>query len=116
MNVEELKENNRVRWNKESSLVAQVVDELMDKMNLNSCVYYDKCRDSDHCDVRRVVQHTLFHHYKFTWSQIARNIGQTHASVIHNVEQCAAMIKNKDQRTMDLIRRMSLEDASEGVL
>ena len=117
MTREEQLASNRARMDKETSIVAQVVDKLMDRMNLAACVYYDKCRDNDHCDVRRVVQHTLHHHFKFGLSQIARNAKLTHASVLHNVNQCDFLIRNKDKKTIDLIKRMRLEeDECEGVL
>lgn len=110
MTREEQLASNRARMDKETSIVAQVVDKLMDRMNLASCVYYDKCRDKDHCDVRRVIQHTLFNRYKFGLSQIARNANTSHASVIHNVNQCEFLIQHNDVVTLGLIRRMKLEE------
>lgn len=117
MTREEQLASNRARMDKETSIVAQVVDKLMDRMNLASCVYYDKCRDSDHCDVRRVIQHTLYTRYRFGLSQIARNAGVTHASVSHNIKQCEFLLRHEDKKSLDLVKRMRLEeDECEGVL
>lgn len=110
MTREEQKAQTKERHARANSIVSAIVEELMDKMNLNSCVYYDKCRDKDHCDVRRVIQHTLFNRYKFGMSQIARNANTTHASVIHNVNQCEFLIQHNDVVTLGLIRRMKLEE------
>lgn len=61
-------------------------------------------------DVRCCVYHYLYHHRKFTKSEIARAIGKDHASIINAISNYYNLVGMSDLKEIDARVKMILEE------